>query len=841
MASVVKVERFDVDVNQTTGQTHTLTNSVTLANAFVRRTTSIDKQSGPTGSTGNANPNVCSCAAWLGSTTAISFAQNTTTAQKVMGEVWRYTGSASGPDEFIVRGRHTIALTTGATGSAAVSGIVDRDKCIPFWTGSIATSTSVSGYDGATVAVWIDGSDNIQVERGSTEGDITVYVTVVEFTGSNWTVGHVKSTNHDSTDETGITMRTNSLATTGTFDVGDWESATIIEGSLEGDTSETGLSDNLGCWVPGSSTSTIDFDLHQDGSAANDGDAYAHILKHPGMVVKRAENTNWSEGNGSYASVTWPTGASTTESLDELAIEWFSDTSGVGTAHARGRISAEIQTASTARGWVHRSGNNVRISYGVIDLSGVDGSTYLTVSDVDTDEIISNNQTNVVITGSDFESTQGTGKVELVENNDYTGTIVNQTSIDSWADGSIQFDAAAGALADTNCYLYVTNDSGSRGYIPVKVGNPPETYSDVFDNLSGGKPDHWWKLQNSYDDSGNSSDNRPMTASVVGTHEFDTSPVLVRGETYALRFDSITDSRRIADVNDMNLSALTARSFGCWVSFGDIQKAVSTFYNEGGSVNNLCFSVGVGNKILAQLADTGDDNVHVYGDQPVNTDRPYFIVMAFDYGGDDEFKFWIDNVKQGQSNGNPLTSSGNHFDSHSGDVVFGKPETSLEVFGTDITYDGNGDMHSSHWFSFTRELTQTEIDEVFEKGAPPKHAIASGTESAMQTSVDALADTEVADYPIGIQFAASTDGDFEIEFDNITFDPRCTIEVSYLGTSTLTIVKTNGTEIDTDKISTPYSGTVTIVEAVPVTITCKKASDGSTNIQGARVLLTCET
>jgi hypothetical protein len=843
MASIVKIESFDVNVTAATGQTHTLTNTVTLANAFVRRTTSIDKQSGPTTSTSNANPNVSACAAYLSSTTQISFVQNSTTSQKVIGEVWRYTGTSGGADEFIVRGRHTIALSAStATNSAAVSGISDRDKCIPFWTGTTNANTSVNDYDSSTVAVWIDGSDNIQVARGSTTGAITIYVTVVEFTGSNWSVGHVRSTSHDASDPSPLTMNTNSLATTGTFDVGDWETATIIEASLEGDAGgETGLSDNLACWSPHSDTSKIVFTIHQDANARNDGVAYAHILRHPAMIVKRAENTNFTEGNGSYTNATWPTGASTTESLDELALEWFCDTTGVGTAHARGRLSARITAATgTIQTWVHRSGNNVRVNYGVIDLSGVDGTGYLNVSDVDTDEIISNSQTNVVITGADFESSQGTGKVELVENNDYTGTKVEQTSIDSWSDTEIQFDASAGALADSRCYLFVTNDSGSKGYIPVVVGVPPETYDDVVEGLTGGAPDHWWKLQNNYNDDGDSMDNRPMTQNVVGTHEFDTSPVLVRGNTYALRFDSVTDSRRISDVDDMNMSALAARSFGCWVSFGSIQKAISTFYNEGGGVNNLAFSVGVGNRILAQLADTGDDNVHVYGDIPLNTDRPYFILFTFDYNDDNEFKFYIDGIKQSNDNGNPLTSTGNHLDSHSGDVVFGKPETNLEVFGTDVSYDGNGDMHSAHWFSFTRQLSETEITELFAKGATPKYTIDQDTQSNMQSDIDLLADTEVADYPIGIQFKACTDGDFEIEFDNITFDSRCTIEISYFGTSTLDIIMKNGTVIDSDKISIPYSGTVNLIKAPPINITCKNA-DTKAVIEGVRVLVLADT
>ena len=322
MTSLIKIESFDVDV-AATSQTYTLTNSVVLNNAFIRRVTSIDKQSGPTGSTGDSAPNITACAAVLTSTTQITFYQDTSTSQKAIGEVWRYTGSSGGYDEFIVRGRHTITLESGVTNnSVAVSGISNRNKCIPFWTGSTNTNTSTNDYDASTVSVYIDSSDNIQVERGASTGTLVVYVTVVEFTGSNWLVGHVKSANHDSGDETDITINTDSTGTGGsTFNVGNWESATIIEGSLEGDTSETGLSDNLACWVPGSSTTKASFYIRQDSNARNDGVSYAHILKNAGLIVKRATNTDFSEGNGTYTNPSWPSGASTSESTS--ASRWF--------------------------------------------------------------------------------------------------------------------------------------------------------------------------------------------------------------------------------------------------------------------------------------------------------------------------------------------------------------------------------------------------------------------------------------------------------------------------------------------------------------------------------------
>ena len=139
---------------------------------------------------------------------------------------------------------------------------------------------------------------------------------------------------------------------------------------MEGDTSETGLSDVLALVYPDTDTTKVIFNIHQDSNARNDGDAYIHAIKNSSIVVKRASNSNISEGNGSYGTASWPSGASTSASLDELSLEWFVDTSGTGTAHARGRLGARITAATgTIQHWVHRSGNTVGVRYGVIDLT----------------------------------------------------------------------------------------------------------------------------------------------------------------------------------------------------------------------------------------------------------------------------------------------------------------------------------------------------------------------------------------------------------------------------------------------------------------------------------------
>lgn len=375
MASVIKVESFDVNVGAD-GSTYTLTNDVgSLSSAFIRRPGPSDKASGgPTGSTGNAGANVAHCGPVLTATDTITFNKNTSTEVKIMGEVWRYTGNAGGPNEFITRAHTSVTMAAStASGSVAISGISNEDDVVPFITGIKYSGTSVEDYDASTCSAYMDGSGNLVVTRGSAAtGSITVYVDVVEFTGSNWTVGHGISSNHDTTTET-VTLNTDSTGSGGsTFSVTDWGEA-FMEVNMQGDSGgETGLSDVLMVVVPGASTSTVDFILHQDVTARNDADAYVHVMNNANLVVNRSTDTNFPETNGTTGTTGFPAGASTTELLDELALEWQTDTTGAGTAHARGRLQARITDATgTISHYVHRSGNNVRVDRGIIELAGL--------------------------------------------------------------------------------------------------------------------------------------------------------------------------------------------------------------------------------------------------------------------------------------------------------------------------------------------------------------------------------------------------------------------------------------------------------------------------------------
>ena len=110
------------------------------------------------------------------------------------------------------------------------------------------------------------------------------------------------------------------------------------------------------------------------------------------------------------------------------------------------------------------SGTAWHNDYGIdtIEIVGSPLASDPSISDVDGDEFILPAQTNVVITGTNFEASQGAGSVEIGNNSVYASATRVTQSIDSWSDTSIQFDTNITGLAEGTLWLFVTDDNGDR-------------------------------------------------------------------------------------------------------------------------------------------------------------------------------------------------------------------------------------------------------------------------------------------------------------------------------------------------------------------------------------------
>lgn len=383
----IRIDRYDVDVTSD-GQTQTITDVGSTSSAFIRIIGTINKSSAGRGGNnfGDLAPDSGGIRLELTATNEVTFHINTplTPGMKVMFEVVVYTGPSGGAYEFIVRQRGSVTITNGnSSASASISGVTDRNDCIPFYTGYETDADSVNDYYACVLACHINSSTNVVFSRNNTGSghSITAGYTVVEFTGSSWSVGHAVSTSHDADDDL-VTMNTDSTGTGGsTFNVTDWDTAWIIECTMEGDSAETGIVDIQGGAGPGTSTTTVYFSIvgleftSLDNGARNDGSAYIHILQCDDLNVYRNFEADVNESANAYQrDVAWPTGAPTTGGIDVLAMEWFSQSTGTGTAHLRGSLHAQIVDDSgyVIEHWVHRSGNVVDVRYGVVDLAALE-------------------------------------------------------------------------------------------------------------------------------------------------------------------------------------------------------------------------------------------------------------------------------------------------------------------------------------------------------------------------------------------------------------------------------------------------------------------------------------
>lgn len=458
--------------------------------------------------------------------------------------------------------------------------------------------------------------------------------------------------------------------------------------------------------------------------------------------------------------------------------------------------------------------------------------------------------TNLTVLGDGFESVQGTGKVEIWD--DASGSTKTIQTIDSWDATSIQVDTVQGSLPNnTTVYVVVTNDSGEEsGPTATTVGLLP--YHELIpDDLQA---DHYWRLNNTYNDTGDTGPVRNMTNQVLGTWTFNTQEI-VDGNTHCLNYESVTNRREITDSANMNITIDSAeRTLSCWIQLNEIQHDLGCLWKEGGGVQNLAFLVGYGNVLLFQGADTPGNaiNAQAWSDFKLKTGRPYHICGRYSLSeGTRELRLYIDGIEQTETTGNPLGSGS--FNAHSGDVVWGDPDNNLETGGTDIAYAGMNDAQISDFATWSDNSGGTNAgaldktseirDVLYRRGALPDDTISAGTESSMQTSVEALNEIR-QDWPLSLRVEGSTDGDFELTLQDGTsnpwvFDDGITTHVEYRGGNALTLINPVGGNLDSAKCWSLTGGTISVVNEVEVN--AKVQDFDGTNIQSARVLLLADT
>lgn len=289
---------------------------------------------------------------------------------RIAWEAIEYIGPSGGNNEFIVRGRYQLTLT-GETTTATVSGITNIDRCIPYITGLMCSSTADDASHSTAIA-WMSGSDTLNIKRGGGSSDtVYVWVSVVEYTGSNYDVKHGRIMSNADSGTINLVDAADGT-TVGGGDIGDWSQALIVHqfvgNALNG--VDDSIADTSAVYEPGANTSSVDWIFHSNhvdsAGAGLQNEHFVHVLQHPDLVVSRFSDTNNSAGarNLSIAS------AGLTD-ISQATVEVSRSSSGNGTAYGRGWVNARITSTTNVELWIHRSGNTINTQIQIADWSGV--------------------------------------------------------------------------------------------------------------------------------------------------------------------------------------------------------------------------------------------------------------------------------------------------------------------------------------------------------------------------------------------------------------------------------------------------------------------------------------
>jgi hypothetical protein len=284
--------------------------------------------------------------------------------------ILEYIGAASGTNEFIVRGRHEVDLN-GTTATASVDitsdGVSSAAKCIPFITGILNNATA-DDTDSATSTAYLTSTTNMEVNKGSASNNVKIYITLVEFTGSAWTVLHGRATAQNA-DTGNITLRDGSDGTSGTpTSVSAWANTAIFGQyrSNTADGTDDAIADNWPRYEQGT-TALVGwaFDANHASVSATE-EHVVHTLENADMDVTIFTDTSSTAGETTI-NIT----SAGLSSLDTSLAIISSTSSGTGVALPRAYRNVYLNSTTQAAHWCTRSGNTCSHYIQIVDFAGV--------------------------------------------------------------------------------------------------------------------------------------------------------------------------------------------------------------------------------------------------------------------------------------------------------------------------------------------------------------------------------------------------------------------------------------------------------------------------------------
>jgi hypothetical protein len=326
-------------------------------------------------------------------------------------------------------------------------------------------------------------------------------------------------------------------------------------------------------------------------------------------------------------------------------------------------------------------------------------------------------------------------------------------------------------------------------------------------------PDHFWRLDGDLLDGVGTLNGTGTSISLSATACCEDATNAAQSNSTGSRIDIGTASAALTGVLD--------RKVVCgWLRLSAVQEPPKSIYREGTTGEQFCFVVWAGNNLMLDVL-ANDNTLQAFSNGVLVPGRNYHILGRIEGTGfGNVIELWVDGVKQsstepsnGQFGQTSLASRPS--------AEFADPAGSTEVGNASVLLNAPTNGNYNFWCSFSganAQLTDTEIrEELFEKGAIPGTTISTGTEGAMQTSLDSLASSVRGNEPLNIRVEAVTgDGTLNLTADNIIHDPLASIHVQYMGTGTLNWTNTNGSNASIG--STPNGGTINFINPAVLTI-----------------------
>ena len=270
-----------------------------------------------------------------------------TNRRPIFFETWEYIGPIGGDNEFVVIGQYEVELDQIEETTVSVSGVSDYSKCVPF-VSAITHTYGEDGADGLTAIAYLTDDSTLKVIRGAGANDKTVVsISLVEFTGANWTVRQAQAQSADDSGEISLPSS-----------VGDWENAFIYHQFKANSANhvDDSISDTSAVYYQDDNVMDKVYWEFSANHADSVGDAihYVYVVENPDITVYRDESSSNSRLYIDYFDALQTRPA---KNIASMMISKY--TSGTGTAYPRG-WSGAIYTGKYARTWCLYEGNTVK-------------------------------------------------------------------------------------------------------------------------------------------------------------------------------------------------------------------------------------------------------------------------------------------------------------------------------------------------------------------------------------------------------------------------------------------------------------------------------------------------